>query len=331
MVTRFLLFLPVMAMAADWNPRAAADYLDGRQKEWFAWPRANARGTPCLSCHTGLPYLLARPVLRRKLGETAPTAYETGLRDSMRKRMAGPAPKATGPVVEAVLTALVLVAEGGPLSADARTALDRMWAVQGANGAWDWYSLDQEPWEVKDSVFYGASLAALTVGMTPADYRALPEVQAGVGRLTAYLRGAQAGQTLNNRLTLLWASTRLPGLLSKSEQKAILAEVSAKQLADGGWELAALGPFRQKEGVPAGLASDGYATAFTAFVMREAGVKAKSPVLSRALGWLRARQDAAGGTWASVSLNRKYPDGSNEVRFMQDAATAYAAMALLEK
>ena len=34
---------------ADWNPRAAADYLDARQKAWFAWAPAKASGGPCIS------------------------------------------------------------------------------------------------------------------------------------------------------------------------------------------------------------------------------------------------------------------------------------------
>jgi len=43
------------ALAADWNPRAAADYLDARQKQWSAWPAASlADGSKCVSCHTGL-------------------------------------------------------------------------------------------------------------------------------------------------------------------------------------------------------------------------------------------------------------------------------------
>src|SRR5258705_3998342 len=75
------------AYCADWNPRLAADYLDSRQKEWFAWGPAKAPGGPCVSCHTGVTYLLARPALRRALGENRPTEYETGLLDALRSRV----------------------------------------------------------------------------------------------------------------------------------------------------------------------------------------------------------------------------------------------------
>src|SRR3954466_896602 len=74
-------------VAADWNPRLAAQYLDARQKEWFEWPTANANAKPCVSCHTGMTYLLARPVLRRGRGEEAPRGYETGLLTSLRSRV----------------------------------------------------------------------------------------------------------------------------------------------------------------------------------------------------------------------------------------------------
>src|SRR5258708_34036743 len=71
----------------DWSPRLAADYLDSRQKEWFAWPAAKSTGGPCVSCHTGVTYLLVRPILRRALGESGPTSYERGLVEGLRARV----------------------------------------------------------------------------------------------------------------------------------------------------------------------------------------------------------------------------------------------------
>src|SRR5438128_1963561 len=74
-------------LAGDWSPKLAAQYLDSRQKEWFAWPPAKRFGGPCISCHTGATYLLARPALRRVLDEPEPTPYETGLVDGLRARV----------------------------------------------------------------------------------------------------------------------------------------------------------------------------------------------------------------------------------------------------
>ena len=45
-----------------WDAKAAAAYLDGRAEWWTTWPNAaRDRGTYCMSCHTTLPYALARP------------------------------------------------------------------------------------------------------------------------------------------------------------------------------------------------------------------------------------------------------------------------------
>src|SRR5262249_12969177 len=89
-ILRWLLLagICVPAFAAGWDARLAARYLDDRQKQWFEWPIAKAPGGPCVSCHTGLPYLLARPLLRRALGEPSRTEYERGLLEGLETRLA---------------------------------------------------------------------------------------------------------------------------------------------------------------------------------------------------------------------------------------------------
>ncbi len=65
------------AFCQNWNARLAEQYMDSRQKEWAAWPNAHASGVACVSCHTGLPYLVSRPALGRSLDEkSGPTLYE---------------------------------------------------------------------------------------------------------------------------------------------------------------------------------------------------------------------------------------------------------------
>src|SRR5260370_28729400 len=89
MLSRLIAVVAVAVLpgyCGDWSPRLAADYLDARQKEWFAWPAAKAPGGTCLSCHTGMTYLLARPALRKALGELQPTQYEKGLLEWLRAR-----------------------------------------------------------------------------------------------------------------------------------------------------------------------------------------------------------------------------------------------------
>src|ERR1044071_1599822 len=76
-----------------WDPARAATYLDSRQQKWSVGPPAPSPDGPCVSCHTGMPYLLARPALRRFLHETAPTMHEVSLRDRL-KAHAGSKPAA---------------------------------------------------------------------------------------------------------------------------------------------------------------------------------------------------------------------------------------------
>jgi squalene-hopene/tetraprenyl-beta-curcumene cyclase len=344
--TVVLLVIASAAACGDWNPKLAAEYLDSRQKEWFAWPAANRAGTPCISCHTGAPYLLVRPALRRVLGETSPTTYEDGLLEALRSRVVKGSreelfPKSKGAFgdqatgVEAVLAALLLANQdvnAGTLSPATETALARMWTLQVRSGklkgAWNWFNLDLDPWEMPESPYYGASLAALAVGSAPG-YQDRAELQENLAELKSYLHREQLQQPLHNRLALLAASVKLQGLLTGAERTAILGETLGRQASDGGWTLAALGDWKKHEKAPvAARGSDSYATALVAFTLEQTGMRSSNPALARALEWLKTRQDARTGAWLATSMNKSYEAGSIPERFMQDAATSYAVLAL---
>ena len=292
--------------------------MDSRQKDWFVWPRANAGAKPCVSCHTGVTYLMARPALRQALGEDAPTVYETGLLASLRSRIDLKEPVASpGLGVESILAARFL-ATGD--------AVDRMWALQvhdgAAKGSWNWFALERDPWEMPDSRFYGAALAAMAV---PAKDHGRPQAQ----ELVAYLHRERAAQPLHNRLMLLWASAGFPDVLPAAERRALVEEVWKKQQADGSWTMDSLGPFPVHPKAPHTEGGSAYATAFTAYVMQQAGGDPANPKLARALAWLRTRQNPECGCWRSVSMNEKYESGSIPAGFMDDAATSFAVLALL--
>jgi hypothetical protein len=234
-----------------------------------------------------------------------------------------------------VVSAVVIAMEDAPrgkLSPEGEKAFERMWSIQvkegSDQGAWQWSDYNLDPWETKDSVAYGAALGALATGLAPGDYQARPEIRRNVTALTAYLRAKQANTALHNRLFLLWASSKLRDLLPASDKQTILAELQRKQEADGGWTLAAMGPWPKHDAAPASAGSNSYLTALAAFTMEQAGVKASDPVLSRALAWLRTHQDP-GGYWAAESMNHKHEAGSVPEKFMTDAATGYATAALL--
>ena len=340
-------FVAMPALCGEWNKRLVADYLDSRQKEWFEWKAAKAPGGPCVSCHTGLTYLLARPALRRALNERGQTAYETGLLDGLRARVGKTEVKEIFPAfakeplasqqmgVEAILSSLLLTLEN-PGSAEATLAFERLWRLQISEGkdrgAWAWFDLDLNPWEMPDSKFFGATVAALAVGSTPAEYRRRPEVRDHLAALTAYLQREQQSQSLHNRLMLLWASTKLPEALPAAMRRTVVDDLWRKQQPDGGWTMESLGPWKDHPAAPASVGSNSYATALSAFVMQRAGVLTRPDArLVRALDWLASHQDPKQGSWPASSMNKQFEPGSIQIRFMDDAATAFAALALLDQ
>ena len=354
---------PGTTAANSWDPKAAAAYLDQREQWWMGWQEAaREHGTFCVSCHTAVPYALARPPLRKVLGEPAPTANERILLENVRKRVRiwkeiapvyndkedGPNKSAESRATEAVLIAFVLAAndvESGKLSNDTRSAFANLWVLQqtaGTNkGAWLWQLFDLNPWEGSISPYYGATLAAIAVGTAPENYRSTPEIQNNLKMLRDYLEREYSAQPLINRVTLLWASSKFPGLLTPERQKSITEEVLSKQQADGGWSLFPLartwrdwgpsslfGTWKRLDGTAQETGSDGYATGLALFVLQQTGVPRENVQLKQGREWLMRNQNKTEGLWVAHSLNKHRDPSSNVGRFMSDAATAYAVLAL---
>lgn len=354
---------PPTKISTSWDPKSAAAYLDGREGWWTEWMGSSRdHGTFCVSCHTTLPYALARPALRAARSDTTLTANESALIDDATKRVRlwketepyysdeGYDPK-TGESrgTESVLNALILAnydAQRGQLGDDTRIAFANMWALQKTDGeqkgAWDWLQFDQEPWEARDSVYYGACLAAIATGVAPALYSSSPEIQSNLAALRMYLKEHAAAQPTINRVFLLWASTKLPGLLNSAEQQSIIREVLNRQKTDGGWRLASISwtwrhwdakmlvnMWLREEGTPFRGASDSVATGLIVYVLEEAGVPLSNPQLQKGLSWLRSNQ-LADGDWPATSVNKKKHMSHNTQLFMNDAGTAFAVLALTE-
>ncbi len=335
--------------APGWNPDAAASYLDARLDWWMDWPTAaRDHGTFCVSCHTATPYALARTALRTGSTGVTAGAVERRLLENVETRVTAwqevepfysdeefRAPKTSeSRGTEAILNTLILAnrdARRGWLSGTTRQAFDNLWGLQltggEAAGAWPWLNFRLEPWETQTAQFYGAALAAVAVGSAPGDYVSTPAIQSQVARLRDYLRRGADTQHLFNRLTLLWASADLPGVLDSPQQQAIVDEALRLQREDGGWSLASLGTFERRDGTPLDTKSDGYATGLAVFAMQRMGVAPDDANLARGRVWLRRHQDPD-GSWPAVSLNRDHDPESDRGRFMRDAATAYAVLAL---
>jgi squalene-hopene/tetraprenyl-beta-curcumene cyclase len=338
------------ASAQAWDARAAAAYLDARQTWWSSWPTASRdHQTACVSCHTALPFSLARPALRSALHEADVSSAERRMVDDVIKRVRlwrevepfypdqtrGLPKTSESRGTEAVLNALVLATRDehdGRASDDAHLAFDNLWALQfrsgDLNGAWAWLNFHNEPWEANDSPYLGAALGAIAVGREPGGYAASAENQERVKRLREYLRKGSPTQPLLNRTMLLWASSGIPDLVSADERKAIVDGVCERQNSDGGWSLASLGQYKRGDNTPLDSASDGYATGLVTYALQRAGVASSEAHVSRALAWLVQHQDHATGMWTASSLNKQRDPKTDVGKFMSDAATAFAVLAL---
>ncbi len=278
-----------------------------------------------------MTYMLARPVLRSALGESSPTDYERALTKAMQSRAAAKPttnPPSAGFGTDSVVQVFLLATQD--FSSETQQAFDRLWAAQMPDGGWPWYNLNLDPWEMPESRMFGASIAALAIGNTPKEYREKPEVGDHIAALVAFVNRTanQQDQPFHNRLMLAWASTKLPEIGLEQKRKGAIDQARQTQQRDGGWTIASLGPWKAHPAARISEGSNAYATALTAFVLEQLGVRSSDPMLKNALAWLREHQTER-GYWDAWSMNTRYEPGSMMENFMRDAATGFASLALL--
>jgi squalene-hopene/tetraprenyl-beta-curcumene cyclase len=344
--------LAMVVSASDlptWEPKSAAAYLDGRAQWWATWPKAaRDHDTFCVSCHTALPYAISRSALRGSLAESGASAPERQMLANITKRVemwnevqpfypdGGGLPRShQSRTTEAILNALILTTYDAPA---APTALKNMWALQekddelpGVGGNFPWLNFHNEPWEADDSPYFGNALAAIAVGSAPPSYRESADVQSHLRALKTYLHVAFDHQSEINRVFGLWAAAKIPGLLSAEQKKSFIGELFKKQQPDGGWTLSSLmGTWKRRDGSALPITSDGYATGLILFVLQEAGEPRSRSEMKNGLAWL-AQNQKKDGYWAAYSPNVERDPASDAGKFMSDAATAYAVLALTHK
>jgi squalene-hopene/tetraprenyl-beta-curcumene cyclase len=294
----------------------AALFLDESAVNW-------TRQHQCGSCHTNYPYLLARPVLK----EPASSAMAE-VRRFFEERVAhwDDARKDAKPRwdAEVVSTAAALAfndaATTGSLHPLTKKALDRVWALQKPSGGFDWLKCGWPPLEHDD--YYGTLVAALGAGHAPGGYAQTPSAQTGLTRLRSYF-AKNPPPDLHHQTILLWASSRLEGLMSPEERSATINRLRKLERPDGGWNLPSLGTWKRRDGKPniPDSPSDGYGTGLVLYVLRASGVPASDPALRRAVGWLLANQRAS-GAWFTRSLN------NDKDHYISHAGAAFAVLGL---
>jgi squalene-hopene/tetraprenyl-beta-curcumene cyclase len=307
---------PTEPLAPTASMTQAAAFLDAVAVNW-------TRERRCGTCHTNYPYLMARPVLKEP---SSPAMAE--VRAFFEQRVAhwddndkGAKPKWDAEVVStAAALAFNDAATTGTLHPLTQKALDRVWTIQNPEGGFHWLKCDWPPLEYDD--YYGAIVAALGAGHAPGDYAQTQAARAGLARLRDYFAKNPA-PNLHHQTMLLWASTRLDGLMTTEMQKTTISRLRQLQRADGGWNLSSLGNWNRRDGTPNDPESptDGYATGLVVFVLRQAGIPASDPALERGVAWLRSHQRAS-GRWFTRSLT------NDNQHYITHAGTAYAVLAL---
>lgn len=305
-------------------PRAsaakAASFLDAAALHW-------TRRKQCVTCHTNLPYLWARPSLK------PPESPAMGEVRAFLERLADgwEADKPTRKLVvdgawdsQIVGTAVALAVHDarttGTLHPLTRKAFAKTWSLQRPDGAWKWPDCDWPPLE--DDEYFGATYVAIGVGAAPGGYATSDEAKPGLERLRAYFK-ANPAPVLHHKVMLAWASTRLDGFMTADERDAVARDVRALQREDGGWCLPAFGNWKRHDDTPndKNAPSDGYATGLSIYFLRLTGAPTDDPAVKRGVAWLKTNQRES-GRWFTRSL------GSDDSHYLTHVGTAYAVLAL---
>lgn len=298
-------------LAKEFSLEKAVAFLDSAALTW-------QKDRQCFTCHTNYAHLYARP----GISADAPAAKEVRkfAEELVEKRWSDKGPRWDAEVV-ATGAALAFndAATTGKLHPLTKQALDRMWTLQRDDGGFTWIKCDWPPMESDDH--YGATLAAVAVGVAPGEYAKTEAAQKGMARLREYLK-KNPGPTLHHRAMILWGATYGGDLYSAAEKEAVIKELSSLQKADGGWALASLGDWKRADNSPQDTEhSDGYGTGFVVYLLQRSGVPASDPRITKGIAWLKANQRES-GRWFTRSLHK------DSKHFITHAGTAFAIMAI---
>lgn len=295
-------------IAKDFSLPRAKEFMQSAALEW-------TRKRECFSCHTNVAFLYAQPGNDEKHAEV-----RTALESLVTERWPDKKPRWDAEVIVAAAALAYNDAKTTKkLSPTTKTALDRMWTVQRSDGGWSWLICGWPPMESDDH--YGATLAALAVGVAPGDYAKSEAAIVGVKNIKTYLK-ANPPKNAHHKAMILWAGAYLPDFVSDADKTAWLKDIRDLQHNDGGWSAADLVPWKRgdkKEQTPE--ISDGYGTGFSTFILRTAGAAKDDPAVTRGIAWLKSNQRDS-GRWFTRSLFR------DNKHYLSHAGTAFSIMAI---
>jgi squalene-hopene/tetraprenyl-beta-curcumene cyclase len=310
----------------DFDSVRTRDHLDTAVVLW-------AGRQHCVSCHTHGLYMMTRPALSVEWGRP-----DESVRDFVVAEAA--ALQEAADWSGSVPVQLAYIARGLAIwdahlrqttSPETAAALKAAFETQAEDGS----IRAKDRWPSLNATTYHATvMLAMATAEAPAwiDMLDDAELRARVTRLHTFLRDSSPKND-HDRLLLLWASTRLPDLLTSERRAELVDGVWQRQLPDGGWSIWNFAKPEELRGGRRALSiqaepdythprSDGYQTGLAVVVLRDAGVSADDERIQKAVHWLLTHQRES-GRWWTRSLNV-----SSRFHFVSYSGTAYAALAL---
>lgn len=304
-------------LSAQFSAERAAVYLDRAALTW-------QKEKKCVTCHTNMPYLFARPALATVLKDSGEVRQFFEQYRTVRWKEKGPTERqGFWPIVVGAGLTFNDLQTSGKLSPVTREVLDLMWTVQREDGGWEWPDCDYAPLEIDDH--YGVTLAALTVGIAPDGYAESDVAKAGLAKLRLYLKN-DPPKSLHHRAMIAWCSLRVAGIASDEDRARTLSQLLAVQNPDGGWSTAGFltdwQGLQRNDGEPLDTAtSDAYGTGLVIVISRELGIPADDPRMQRGIEWLLTNQRASGKWFTRSPVN----DAGN---LISNTGSAFAVLAL---
>lgn len=298
------------------------DHVSARKADEYLLAGATAwtKQKKCISCHTNGSYLLLRPALTEALGKPDEKIRDFFISVLEKREAENPDKLKNRGVTPSEIAFLAAgLAEWdahvtGKLSDETHRALTLMFTVQSKDGSY----ANQDCWPPFESSDYlSATVAAMAAATAPGYLDSMDNPsRAAYDNLIAHLKESEPPHDYA-RLQLLWTATRVEGLISEEQKKAIIDMIFSHQRDDGGW---AIRTFAVPDAWGSGNREDklleepdfdnppseGFQTGLAVVVLCDAGVPTDDPRLLRAVDWIKKNQRESGRWWTRSLNNDKY-------------------------